>query len=167
MRNIDERMAEIARRSEERIRARKKQRHRLIAACIPMVLCVSLFAAAMTLQAQKEMTNGIEGENGQMTENKKVLVQKGVEKCAVLTDTAQMDAVYNEINILFNSFSEESVSPESTKGESYTITFFRTNGTQIVFTLDGTSLRNVTAGKQKTLTEQQLANLKQMLGLLE
>jgi hypothetical protein len=167
MRNIDERMAEIARRSEKRIQARKKRRNRLIAVCIPMILCVGLFVAAATVQPQRKMSNGIEGENGQVTENEKVLVQKGTEQCAVLTDIAQMDAVYKEINALLSGWSEENVSPESTKGESYTITFFRTNGAQIVFTLDGTSLRNVTAGRQQILTEQQLANLKQMLGLLE
>lgn len=45
MRSFEQRRAEIFRRSEERIKARKKRRCRVLAGCIPLVLCVCLYAA--------------------------------------------------------------------------------------------------------------------------
>ena len=44
MRSFDERIAEIHRRSEKILRQRKKQRRHMLMACIPLVLCISLYA---------------------------------------------------------------------------------------------------------------------------
>ena len=45
MRNFEERKAEVFRRSEKRIKARKARRNHILMVCIPLVLCVSLFSA--------------------------------------------------------------------------------------------------------------------------
>lgn len=45
MRNFEEQKAEVFRRSEERIRARAKIRSRVIAACVPLILCAAAIAA--------------------------------------------------------------------------------------------------------------------------
>ena len=44
MRSFEERMAEIGRRSEEIKKARKATRKRLLMACIPLVLCIGVYA---------------------------------------------------------------------------------------------------------------------------
>ncbi len=44
MRNIQECYEEALRRSEERIKERKKRRTHILVACIPMVLCLTIFA---------------------------------------------------------------------------------------------------------------------------
>ena len=45
MRSLDECKAEIFRRSEEKIKQRKKMRNRVLAACVPVCLCVVIGAA--------------------------------------------------------------------------------------------------------------------------
>ena len=168
MRNIDERMAEIARRSEKRIQKRKKQRKRLIAACIPIVLCVSLYIASMPQRINGMESNGInEGEEGTVAANTlvNVQVQKGDTPPFSLSDKEQVAKAYDEIDALFGKNTDEIVTPEGTGREVYAITFCYADGTQTVFTLDGTILCNETTEKRQQLTAQQLVGLKQMLGL--
>jgi hypothetical protein len=45
MRDLNECQAEVFRRSEERIKERKQRRKHIMLACIPLVLCITLFAA--------------------------------------------------------------------------------------------------------------------------
>ena len=47
MRSLDECKAEIFRRSEIKIKQRKKNRNRVLAACIPLCLCISIGAAGV------------------------------------------------------------------------------------------------------------------------
>ena len=48
MRNIQECYEEALRRSEEQIKERKKRRTRILVACIPMVLCLTIFAGFLS-----------------------------------------------------------------------------------------------------------------------
>ena len=43
MRNFEERKAEVFRRSEKRIKERKARRNHILIACIPLVLCLTIF----------------------------------------------------------------------------------------------------------------------------
>ncbi len=45
MRNFEERKAEVFRQSEKRIKERKARRNHILMACIPLVLCITLFGA--------------------------------------------------------------------------------------------------------------------------
>ena len=45
MRNFEERKAEVFRRSEKRIKERKQRRNHMLMACIPLVLCLTIFGA--------------------------------------------------------------------------------------------------------------------------
>ena len=45
MRNFEERKAEVFRRSENRIKKRKKNRNRILACCIPLCLCIAVLSA--------------------------------------------------------------------------------------------------------------------------
>lgn len=45
MRDLNECQAEVFRRSEKRIKERKQHRKRILLACIPLVLCITLFSA--------------------------------------------------------------------------------------------------------------------------
>ena len=44
MRNFDERKTEIFRRSENRIKERKRNRNRIIALCVPLCLCIAILS---------------------------------------------------------------------------------------------------------------------------
>lgn len=45
MRNLNECQAEVFRRSEKRIKERKQRRKHILMACIPLVLCITIFGA--------------------------------------------------------------------------------------------------------------------------
>lgn len=45
MRNFEERKAEVFRRSEKRIKERRQRRKHVLMACIPLVLCLTIFGA--------------------------------------------------------------------------------------------------------------------------
>jgi len=45
MRNFEERKAEVFRRSEKRIKARKQRRNHILMACIPLALCLAILSA--------------------------------------------------------------------------------------------------------------------------
>lgn len=45
MRNLNECQAEVFRRSEKRIKERKQRRNHILMACIPLVLCITIFGA--------------------------------------------------------------------------------------------------------------------------
>lgn len=45
MRNFEERKAEVFRRSEKRIKERRARRNHILMACIPLVLCLTIFGA--------------------------------------------------------------------------------------------------------------------------
>ena len=45
MRNFEERKAEVFRRSDKRIKERKQRRNHMLMACIPLVLCLTIFGA--------------------------------------------------------------------------------------------------------------------------
>jgi len=89
MRNFEERKAEIFRRSESRIEARKRNRNRILAVCIP--LCLTLTVGAVTilpgmLSAGK---NRVPGENAAMPE----YTGKGT-ACAVQIERISADSKY-------------------------------------------------------------------------
>lgn len=44
MRNFEERKAEVFRRSEKRIKERKRNRNRILACCIPLCLCITILS---------------------------------------------------------------------------------------------------------------------------
>lgn len=73
MRDLNECQAEVFRRSEKRIRMRKQRRDRMLMACIPLVLCVTLFSAFVLpamMPAGSENTGEADGAVGALTEEK-------------------------------------------------------------------------------------------------
>lgn len=47
MREINECTAEVFRRSEKRIKERKRNRNRILMCCIPFLICFTIFSAAI------------------------------------------------------------------------------------------------------------------------
>lgn len=62
MRNLEECRAEVFRRSEARIRARKRRNIAILTACVPLVLCVALVWAAGLPGKTGERASGLTGE---------------------------------------------------------------------------------------------------------
>lgn len=57
MREINEITAEVFRRSDERIKERKRNRNRIIMCCIPFLICITVFSVAI-LPAMMPVSNG-------------------------------------------------------------------------------------------------------------
>ena len=62
MRNFDERKAEIFRRSENRIKERKRNRIRILAMCIPLCFVLTIFSVTMLPQFLPKNMDGAENE---------------------------------------------------------------------------------------------------------
>lgn len=73
MRDLDECLAEVFRRSEKRIRMRRQRRNRMLMACTPLVLCITLFSVFVLpamMPAGSEDTGAADGAVGALTEAK-------------------------------------------------------------------------------------------------
>lgn len=73
MRNLNECQAEIFRRSEKRIKARKQRRIHTLMACVPLVLCITLFSAFFlpgSLQKESADPSANESAMGGLTADK-------------------------------------------------------------------------------------------------
>ena len=174
MRNLDERMAEIALRSKKRIQARKKRRGRLLASCIPAVLCVGLCAG---LFAGSPAMNA--GEHPQSAESAmpplaapafreaavsgsgvslRVTGREDVEKIAGLIQSA--------IASSFNAAGDpESSPPAAPEAAPYTIALTRSDGTVLEYTLAGNELTDRSTQEVYRVPEGALGALLDALGL--
>ncbi len=63
MRNFEERKAEVFRRSENRIKERKRNRNRILAMCIPLCLVLTIFSVVMIPGMLPVGTDNAENEN--------------------------------------------------------------------------------------------------------
>lgn len=64
MRNFDERKAEIFRRSENRIKERKRNRNRILALCVPLCLCIAILSVIYLpdMMISPDKSNSVEDE---------------------------------------------------------------------------------------------------------
>lgn len=196
MKSFDERMAEISRRSEERIKERKRRRGRLLAICTPLVLCAGLYAGfilpADRMETADEYTNHMESFiEDTFLEASIVCAYSGakIQDTSIfpaydrnITDTAEVTNIFSVIQSLLNGVDDnryvsvetdqENAAADSvlnmTENEfACTITFSTSEGEQSVYTLDGNDLVNESTGEKVVLTDAQLLELITALGLSE
>ena len=182
MRSFDERRAEIFRRSAE-IRRRSRNRRRLAAFCVPLLLCLAVYAATAlpherpavapmpesgSPPASSEVSAayvaaelrrlGEGAESPQTIEDPETLAQL----CRALKalDDEQPETTEPADDLLDGSLSKE----ETDRADGYVITLTAPDGEKIVYTLVGHQL---TGASQRVylLTDAQLAEWRQLLGL--
>lgn len=164
MRSFEERKAEILRRSEKRI----KHRVRVLAACIPLTLCVGVCAAlAITGMGNGELAEDLNGDIEIEMHSQSVR-----EIRLSVTDEAQVAQVRKFIDGLYDHSAaspdmdlEFTVMEDYSKKECYIITLPDENGESAEYRLTGFKLVDVKTGSEYALSYEQLMELKAALGI--
>ena len=188
MRDFEERKAEVFRRSEKRINARKLRRNCILTACVPLALCLAL-AVAFRFPAGSEeagtqdgLTGGVSGGSYEnLVFNNAEISVSGLDFSQTYTEFGDVLRIYDQLNAYAISTSEEAAeNPEQDDGErkyaagaiyggaessGYTIVLQRQDGVRRVYFLHGNELTDQTASQTYTLTPDQVEQLKDLLGI--
>ena len=200
MRNFEERKAEVFRRSDKRIKERKQRRNHILMACIPLVLCITLFSAFFLpgmLPGDTKDPGVADGAVGGLTENKSESLACAYTKIDVIgngislsyTKASDVLSISNQLASYMVSEPENSTSIDehprgddfknesaedsyigttgatSAAGEGYVITLTLHEGGTIAYRLSGNSLLDIAENKTYKLTQAQLKELNELLGI--
>lgn len=189
MREINECTAEVFRRSEKRIKERKRNRNRILAFCIPLCLIVTVFSVMILPAMMPAMnTKNAAAEIGD-TAGSPAYAYNAVEihdnsmlpeHYEKVTDKVAVTRIFNVIYSLFvnvdeaaqnggansdtNRFNADNASPtevanNASKMKDYTVIFTTEDGAQTVYTLSGNTLLNVNTNESIVLSDAQVARL--------
>lgn len=192
MRDLNECQAEVFRRSETRIKERRKARNRILALCIPLCLIVTVWSVMILptmLPARESSDNAAEGiveENvGSIvcsyTEVEIQNVSKFPEHYEKLTDKIAVTKIFSSIHSLFvgvdgadhaggglpDADGDDNQTGNTSNPTGYMITFSTEDGSQTVYNLNDNTLLNMMTNETVILTDTQVAELKAALGISE
>ena len=194
MRDLNECKAEVFRRSERRIQARRKARNRILACCVPLCLAVAVWSVTILstmLQANKSSNLAADGaveENsaGSHTCSYTEVVIRNADSTngdtQRITDKVEITRIFEAVFVLDGSVGVGSATgvlpPEAILGDTggqqtdhtsrltgYIITFITEDGTERVYTLNKNELRNISENTKTVLSDAQVKNLKTALGI--
>lgn len=180
MRSLEECKREIFRRSDEKIKARRKNMGRALVWGISACLVLGTVGALPRMRADKnaEMPEAVVGGIGGEYVQAEILIKNdGTENTLLVTDEAAVEKLLYTVEELYEesdgaenngaSGSTEEAAPESfQKGTlSCRITFTGREGLKTVYALNGNELVNCTSNQRLILTQTQLSVLKNLLGL--
>ena len=195
MRNIQECYEEVLRRSEERIIERKKRRSHILAACIPLLLCVTIFAGFLlpgfgigTDMATPEAGHPLYHAESAMEDGAVILtdsvevvgnglahrftspedVQEIMDFIEAIVTTPQTNATTDTFEFITeDSLTDDSLTMpgEDTLGKGYQITLLHSSGIAEEYTLLGSALTNHATGEVFLLSEETYFALKDLLGI--
>ena len=186
MKNLEERMAEINRRSEERIRKRNRRRRQMLMLCIPLVLCIGITALLnLPNRTDKGFSGGGYKEDVDMNSQVCSYVQAEIyrgeneEQLKIVIDKVEVTKLYCAVAFPENygvsgtvGGNESANGPSGTKDEvtdavrvqTYTIVFSTEEGDESTYSLYGNVVSWEDTGWEQTLSKERLAKLKLILG---
>ena len=195
MRNFEERKAEVFRRSEKRIKERKQRRNHILMACIPLVLCITLLGAFLFPGATPEDPRFNGSAGGGLTEEKfeslscpiaKITVTGGnfsqtykeVEDLLLISDQLYSygsrgsetngttdDGIASEGEDRKENADDVSGSVADSANIAYTITLITHEGVKTEYRLVGKTLKNLTTKQTYNLSQTQVNELYELLGI--
>ena len=195
MRNFEERKAEVFRRSEKRIKERKQRRNHILMACIPLVLCITLLGAFLFPGATPEDPSFNGSAGGGLTEEKfeslscpiaKITVTGGnfsqtykeVEDLLLISDQLYSygsrgsetngttdDGIASEGDDRKENADDVSGSVADSANNAYTITLITHEGVKTEYQLVGKTLKNLTTKQTYHLSQTQVNELYELLGI--
>lgn len=183
MRNLQECQAEVFRRSEKRIKARRQRRNRMLLACIPLVLCVTVLGVLLLPGAAAEPGGNsgppdaalgalpeLQGESYLCSIASITVTGSGVSK--TYTDTSRILAIWDRLQAFSGADGgqKENANPKdpiysSTAG--YTITLALRDGSITSYSLSGNTLKNLTKNQSSHLSREQTDELIALLGIFD
>ena len=195
MRELHECQAEVFRRSEKRIKERKQRRNHILMACIPLVLCITLLGAFLFPGATPEDPSFNGAAGGGLTEEKfeslscpiaKITITGGnfsqtyreVEDLLLISDQLYS---YGSRGNETNGTTDDSIASEGEDRKehaddiygnitdhsnvAYTITLVTHEGVKTEYRLAGKTLENLTTKQTYHLSQTQVNELYELLGI--
>lgn len=181
MSNLDQRMAEIRRRSEKILKERKKRRQVILAACIPVLLCVGIYAFMRTPVTQNHrISDPVAPEDSvgsivlyaQAQVNGRTLSREDAQQIHVFFDKLVLPGygfpdendeadVRGDTDVVMSEDAEEHkfLSNSTTDTISYTITLIAEDGSSREYGLTGNELTDLATGQSVFLSQEQLQEL--------
>ena len=159
MRSLQECQAEVFRRSEKRIRTRRRA-IRAVMVCVPLVLCLTAFS----LLVQPGLPSS---PDGAPPKNNAASPPPAV--CRIdVSGAGQVTSITDEGRDTLAALNgtpgaEPSGGSESAGAEGLTITLFAEDGPQAAYRLTDDTLTNITTGSAMALTREQSAALSALL----
>ncbi len=179
-RNLEERMAEISRRSEAIFRRRKQRRNRVLAVCVPLVLLLGISAAFLRQHPlpKKPKPDGWYGPHQTVFVGSVTVQGKGVShRYTSEEDVTRITDLIGDICSVVHKSDGESTEPsdpfqdyyssEQSSAVKYTILVTEADGTVTEFSLLPELLVNRQTGKRFPLNSQTYQTLKAALGIQE
>lgn len=177
MRSFEERKAEVFRRSENRIKERRKARSRALTVCIPLCLIITVWSV-MVLPAMLPVNNKKSGATDERAED--ISGAAYSQNGAVLKDDpTEIAGVYHLVQSMLNNIVQtgehknEDQEGQQTSGSDtydaapvYVIIFTAADGGQTCYMLNDHILIDNAAKKEAVLTEEQYVQLLQALGVV-
>ena len=192
MRSFEERKAEVFRRSENRIKERRKARSRALAVCIPLCLIITVWSVTV-LPAMLPVNNknsGLAAERAENTsdatyysKNEYVRIETknstAEDQTAIIkNDPEEIAEAYRLVQSMLNGNEQndhhrtEDHEQQQTAGgnankaaSAYKITFTATDGGQTCYILNDHVLIDIGTNKETVLIEEQYVQLLQALGV--
>lgn len=192
MRSFEERKAEVFRRSENRIKERRKARSRALAVCIPLCLIITVWSVTV-LPAMLPVNNKNSGAAAERAENTSDAIyyskneyvrietknSTAEDQTAILKkDPEEIAEAYRLVQSMLNGNEQndnhrtEDHEQQQTAGgnankaaSAYKITFTATDGDQTCYMLNDHVLIDIGTNKETVLTEEQYVQLLQALGV--
>ena len=185
MKNFEKRLAEIQLRGEELKRRHKTRQLRILLACMPLVLCIFLYAG-IVLPAMMPAGAAPENAGGAPESVTEMMDVSGIGGVSVWVENSQtsmsysvheeaktVEALLREITTVYKSTSaQDPATPTeqadgttdgTDKTEGIIISAVLSNGTQCSYLLLEDALQDTKTGKVYPMTPQQARQLKQLI----
>lgn len=164
MRSLQECQAEVFRRSEKRIRIRRRA-IRAVMVCVPLVLCLTVFGLLVRPGLPSSPDEAPPKNNAASPPPAACRIDvSGAGQVTSITDEGRVRAIADTLSALNGApGAEPSGGSESAGAEGRTITLFTEDGPQAVYRLTDDTLTNITTGSAMALTREQSAALSALL----
>ena len=175
MRDLKECQAEVFRRSEQRIKARKKTHKRIFAVCVPLFLVLSLWSVihvpGRSVDDSAEVETGVivDEANSIISDCYTVEIQDSQQHYEKITDSSVVFKVNCTMDGFFSKTNEDDFSAitDTIRSLGYSITLTDSEGIRTIYHLTGNLLTNTETNESITLTDEELTKLKTDLGITD
>ena len=187
MRDLMECQAEVFRRSEKRIKARKQRRNHILMACVPLVICVTLAFVLKPIMPSNQKTEpedttqqestGLPESGGMMASNSVAVIGAGFSNNVTLVEdfreiTSLLESITTGSGDRNNATTDEPLYGDASDVDGaapmsggYLVTVIGEDGTETVYRLDGLGLVNQTTNERFLMDAETGSLLNNALGI--
>lgn len=179
MMNFEERKAEIFRRSDERIKIRKRNRKRILLSCMSLIIFVSVISAVavypLTRMQDKSNSNWSENHAGSIhfsveITNDQTGYHETIKEPERATAAAEILIQYTPDDVSINNYSTGNPAEDQrkeAKDDVYEIAIHTGSEQKMLFALSGNTLISIDTQTEYQLTDTELEELLTALGLAD